>query len=241
MKLSELYLYNVAISDQQSTGDNKLATITINKTDYDLYYNNTTYSAGTGLSLSGTSFSLSSSGVTSGTYGPTSNATITNGGTFSVPSYTVDTYGRITSSYTRTLTLPTVSSGSTVSVTRSQTSGTKTATITVDGTSYDIYYTNTTYYTATQSSNGLMSYIDKNKLDIATTTIRIYLSTSGSDSNSGLTSSAPIRTFLKLKQILDSITGTTSYCIDNYNSHPGLVRPVKCVEVIFLTGGFLSV
>ncbi len=67
---------------------------------------NTTYSAGTGLSLSSTTFSLATSGATAGSYGPSANATPSHGGTFSVPYVTVDTYGRVTSISTKTITLP---------------------------------------------------------------------------------------------------------------------------------------
>ena len=59
-------------------------------------YVNTTYSAGTGLSLSGTTFSLGTSGATAGTYGPTADVTGTNGTTIKVPKITVDAYGRVT-------------------------------------------------------------------------------------------------------------------------------------------------
>ena len=65
---------------------------------------NTTYSAGTGLSLSGTSFSLATSGVTAGSYGPTANVSGTNGSTINVPQITVDAYGRVTSVINRVLT-----------------------------------------------------------------------------------------------------------------------------------------
>ena len=57
---------------------------------------NTTYSAGTGLTLTGTSFSLSNSGVTAGSYGPTANVSGSNGATINVPQITVDSYGRVT-------------------------------------------------------------------------------------------------------------------------------------------------
>ena len=49
--------------------------------------NDTTYSAGTGLSLAGTAFNLSDTAVTAGTYGNATN----------VPTLTVDAQGRITS------------------------------------------------------------------------------------------------------------------------------------------------
>lgn len=66
--------------------------------------NNTTYSAGTGLSLSSTTFSLATSGVTAGTYGPSANVSGSNGQTISVPEITVDTYGRVTKVTNRTYT-----------------------------------------------------------------------------------------------------------------------------------------
>lgn len=58
-----------------------------------------------------TGTSLGPSGVTAGSYGPTTNATLTNGGTFRVPYFTVNSQGIITAAYTRTLTLPTISGG----------------------------------------------------------------------------------------------------------------------------------
>ena len=67
--------------------------------------NNTTYSAGTGISLSGTSFSLASV-VTAGNAGPTANASPAFGGTFTVPYITYDAYGRVTGRTNRTITLP---------------------------------------------------------------------------------------------------------------------------------------
>lgn len=54
-------------------------------------------------------------------------------------------------------------SGSSVSVEPTLTSGTKVATITVDGTDYDLYCND--YQDATQSAHGLMSSTDKQKLD----------------------------------------------------------------------------
>ena len=58
---------------------------------------NTTYSAGTGLSLAGTTFSLPNSGVTAGSYGPIANVSGTNGTTINVPQIAVDAQGRVTS------------------------------------------------------------------------------------------------------------------------------------------------
>ena len=54
---------------------------------------------------------LANSGVTAGSYGPSTGTTLAHSGTFSVPYYTVDVKGRITSSSTITYTLP--SSGNT--------------------------------------------------------------------------------------------------------------------------------
>lgn len=72
---------------------------------YDLN-SNTTYTAGTGLSLSSTTFSLATSGVTAGSYGPSANASPAHSGTFSVPYIIVDKYGRVTAISTKTITLP---------------------------------------------------------------------------------------------------------------------------------------
>ena len=65
---------------------------------------NTTYSAGTGLSLSGTTFNLTNTGVTANTYGPSANVSGSYGATISVPQITVDAQGRITSIVNRTYT-----------------------------------------------------------------------------------------------------------------------------------------
>lgn len=96
---------NVSISN--SGGD-----VTISST-------NTTYSAGNGLTSSGTTFNVGAgTGIsvgadsvglaaygTAGSAGPTANATPGHGGTFSVPQVTVDAYGRATLA-NRTITLP---------------------------------------------------------------------------------------------------------------------------------------
>lgn len=57
---------------------------------------NTTYSAGTGISLSSGAFSLTSGVVTAGTKGATANVTGNEGTQIKVPKITVDTYGRVT-------------------------------------------------------------------------------------------------------------------------------------------------
>ena len=68
----------------------------------------TTYTNGTGLSLSGTTFSLANTAVTAGDYGPTQTAatTLAYSGTFNVPKFTVDAQGRLTSAGHITFTLP---------------------------------------------------------------------------------------------------------------------------------------
>lgn len=48
------------------------------------------------------------SGVTAAAYGPTANATLTSGGTFTVPGFTVDANGHTTVAATRTMTMPTI-------------------------------------------------------------------------------------------------------------------------------------
>ena len=131
-----------------SSGTPTATTYSLNKTvPSDAVFTDTTYSAasGGGLSLSGTSFSLATmSGMSASSYGPSSNKTLTYGGTFSIPYITTNTKGQITAISTKTMTMPAASSGgSTVSISNRQTSGTKLATITIDSTGYDLYYTNT--------------------------------------------------------------------------------------------------
>lgn len=52
---------------------------------------------------------LNNTTVTAGTYGPTANVSPKHGGTFSVPSFVVNSQGRLTGAYSRTITLPTYS------------------------------------------------------------------------------------------------------------------------------------
>lgn len=66
---------------------------------------NTTYSAGKGLSLSGTTFNHSNS-ITAGTRGPSANSSPGFSGTFTVPQIVYDAQGHITSATNRTITLP---------------------------------------------------------------------------------------------------------------------------------------
>lgn len=54
---------------------------------------------------------LPTSGVTAGSYGPSSNASPAHGGSFSVPYVTFDNKGRATAASTKTITLPSSSSG----------------------------------------------------------------------------------------------------------------------------------
>lgn len=74
--------------------------ITISSTD-----NNTTYSAGAGLTLSGTQFGHSNS-ITPGTVEGDIGKTLTFGGTFKIPIITYDAQGHITGKGTRTMTMP---------------------------------------------------------------------------------------------------------------------------------------
>jgi hypothetical protein len=107
-------------SRQYAVGVDKDGYLSVNvpwKNDND----NTTYTAGKGLTLSGTTFNvgagtgisvgddtvgLTNTGVTAASYGPASNASPNHSGTFSVPYFTVDAQGRITAASTKTITLP---------------------------------------------------------------------------------------------------------------------------------------
>lgn len=69
-------------------------------------FTDTTYTAGTGLSLNGTSFSISNSGVTSGSYGPLQDSSVGFGDSIDVPYISVNSRGQITSADSRSITLP---------------------------------------------------------------------------------------------------------------------------------------
>lgn len=66
--------------------------------------NDTNTDGGT-ITSTGTLY-LTKSGVTANTYGNTSQQTPSHGGTFNIPYFTVDKYGRITSANTTTVKLP---------------------------------------------------------------------------------------------------------------------------------------
>lgn len=138
---------------------------------------NTTYSAGTGLDLSGTTFSLENSGVSAGSYGPSANVSGTNGTTVNIPQITVDAKGRVTSVVNRVLTNK--DTNTTYSAMKGATSsaaggsglvpapsaGASNRYLRSDGTWAVPPDTNTTYGNASTTSSGLMSAADKAKLN----------------------------------------------------------------------------
>lgn len=138
---------------------------------------NTTYSAGTGLDLSGTTFSLENSGVSAGSYGPTANVSGTNGTTVNIPQITVDAKGRVTSVTNRVLTnrdtntTYSAMTGATTSAAGSSglvpapSSGSANRYLRSDGTWAVPPDTNTTYSAATTSSSGLMTAAMVSKLN----------------------------------------------------------------------------
>jgi hypothetical protein len=64
----------------------------------------TTYSAGTGITITAGAIALDTSGVTAGSYGPSADVTGSDTNTISVPYITVDTYGRVTAISNKTYT-----------------------------------------------------------------------------------------------------------------------------------------
>ena len=87
----------------------KYYAVEIDKNDKAFVYvpwanDNTTYKAGTGLTLSGTTFNHSNS-ITAGT-AQGGSGTLSHGGTFTVPKITYDAQGHITGASTTTYTLP---------------------------------------------------------------------------------------------------------------------------------------
>lgn len=100
--------------------------LTISATD-------TKYTAGTGISLSGTTINHSNS-VTADTAAGDANKTLTYGGTFTIPSVTYDAQGHITGKGSTTMTMPatpTAVSGNAGSATKLQTART------IDGVSFN--------------------------------------------------------------------------------------------------------
>ena len=95
---------------------------TINKSvPANAIFTDTTYSAGTGLSLSGTTFNHSNS-ITAGTASGSSSKTLTYGGTFTIPTVKYDAQGHITEKGTTTMTMPAApTNASTVTVTGTNT------------------------------------------------------------------------------------------------------------------------
>lgn len=71
----------------------------------DAVFTDTTYSAGTGLSLSGTTFNHKNS-ITAGTAQGDATKTLTFDGTFTIPTVTYDAQGHITGKGTTTMTMP---------------------------------------------------------------------------------------------------------------------------------------
>lgn len=87
---------------------NRTYTFRYNGSQYELVGDlntNTTYSAGTGLSLSGTTFNHSNS-VTAGTAKGDDSKTLGFGSTFAIPTVTYDAQGHITGKGTTTMTMP---------------------------------------------------------------------------------------------------------------------------------------
>lgn len=87
--------------------DEELAPIAFDN-NYDLLYNKPripSFTAGTGLSLSGTTFNHKNS-VTAGTAQGDASKTLTFGGTFTIPTITYDAQGHITGKGTTTMTMP---------------------------------------------------------------------------------------------------------------------------------------
>lgn len=147
--------------------------------------NNTTYSAGTGLNLSGTTFNHSNS-VTASNFGDTgATRTLGFGNTFTVPYATYDAQGHITGSANRTLTMPvnpntdsqtlsfispnlSISGGNSVNISAINTDNQNLSLGTVTATTQPLNITGGTGVTlpaATQSTAGLFTGTDKTKLD----------------------------------------------------------------------------
>ncbi len=130
---------------------------------------NTTYTAGTGLSLSNNAFSLATSGVTAGTVGGTAAATLSHGGTFTTPYITFDAYGRATGYGTRTLTLP-ADNNTDTKVTNTASNTTK---FYITGTSSSSTNTGTQYFDTGVYVTATAGYLHCTRLELGSGTIWI--------------------------------------------------------------------
>ena len=95
------YTRPVITGTSAPTMDSPLNTLFYNTSTKILYTN-----TADGWITVATNFSLSTTGVTAGTYGDTTAQTPTHGTTFKVPSFTVDTFGRLTDAKEHTVKLP---------------------------------------------------------------------------------------------------------------------------------------
>ena len=124
----------VELSNINANGNN-IATIALDGTETILKA--PAYTATSPISINSSTLAIShaNSGVSANTYGTLSNSDIApgSGGTFIIPAFTVDATGHITGAGAHTVIMPTVE------VAADLTSGTKIATVSVDGTDEDIY------------------------------------------------------------------------------------------------------
>lgn len=95
------YTRPVITGTSAPTMDSPLNTLFYNTSTKTLYTN-----TADGWLTVATNFSLSTTGVTAGAYGDTTAKTPAHGGSFKVPSFTVDTFGRLTLAGDHSVTLP---------------------------------------------------------------------------------------------------------------------------------------
>ena len=95
------YTRPVITGTSAPTMDSPLNTLFYNTSTKTLYTN-----TADGWTAIATNFSLSTTGVTAGAYGDTTAKTPAHGGSFKVPSFTVDTFGRLTLAGEHNVTLP---------------------------------------------------------------------------------------------------------------------------------------
>lgn len=96
------YTRPVITGTSAPTMDSPLNTLFYNTSTKTLYTN-----TADGWTAIATNFSLSTTGVTAGAYGDTTAKNPAHGGSFKVPSFTVDTFGRLTKADDHNVTLPT--------------------------------------------------------------------------------------------------------------------------------------
>lgn len=136
--------------------------------------------------------------TSNGTYGTQSSITLANGGSFNIPVVTVSN-GKVSKISSATITLPTISSGGGGSVDLSNY-------VTISSLNSQL----SSYLTTASAASTYATKTELAAIQRKASYFSVYVSPSGSDSNDGLTSSTPVKTFKKAHEILVDATPSST-------------------------------